>query len=76
MEEAYVGIDDISKYFKVSVSTVRSWVRTRVLPADTYLKVGRTYRFRKSAVEAALHKRQLEAAEKAAAEAPTPDKDM
>lgn len=76
MDESYVGIEELAKYFKVSVSTVRAWVRRGTLPADTYLKIGKTYRFRKSAIEAALHKQQLDAAAKAAGKEVTPDNDM
>ena len=76
MDEAYVSIEELSKYFKVSVSTVRSGVRRGMLPADTYLKIGKTYRFRKSAIEAALHKKQLDEAAKAAGTNNNPDNDL
>lgn len=76
MDEPYVGISEMAKYFKVSVSTVRSWVRRGVLPNNTYLKIGKTYRFRKQGVEAALHKQQLDEAVAAAKTAPSPDKDV
>jgi len=76
MDESYVGIEELAKHFKVSVSTVRSWVRQGILPADTYLKVGKTYRFRKSAIEAALHKRQLDEVAKSAGKNANPDNDM
>ena len=52
MEESpFVTIDEVAKYFVVSTSTVRSWVRTGLIPC---LKVSNVYRFRLPDVEAAL----------------------
>ena len=47
-------IEDLAKHFTVSVSTVRAWVRQGLIPKDTYIKVGNTYRFGVSKVVAAL----------------------
>jgi excisionase family DNA binding protein len=52
--EPYVPIEELAKYFTVSVSTIRSWVRTGRIPEGTYLKIGTTYRFKISDVEKAL----------------------
>lgn len=52
--EPFVQIEDLAKHLTVSVSTVRTWVRQGVIPRGTYIKVGSTYRFRVSAVTAAL----------------------
>lgn len=52
--EPYVPIEELAKHFTVSVSTIRSWVRTGSIPEGTYLKVGTTYRFKISDVEKAL----------------------
>jgi excisionase family DNA binding protein len=41
----YVPIEDVAKYFSVSISTIRAWVRQNQIPKDTYIKVGNTYRF-------------------------------
>jgi len=41
----FVQIDEIAKYFSVSVSTIRAWVRQGNIPANAYIKVGNTYRF-------------------------------
>lgn len=61
MEEAYVTIEDLARYFKVSVSTIRVWLRQKYIPEHSYLRVGNTYRFKISEVEAALlAKRQEE----------------
>lgn len=40
-----VPIEDMAKHINVSVSTIRNWVRTGVIPAHTYLKFGNVYRF-------------------------------
>ena len=42
---AYVPIEDVSKHFSVSISTVRGWIRRNHIPPSTYIKVGNTYRF-------------------------------
>ena len=52
--ERYVPIEELAKHFTVSVSTIRSWVRQGHIPADTYIKVGNTYRFSVSSVANAL----------------------
>jgi excisionase family DNA binding protein len=54
--ENYVTITDLAKFFNVSVSTVRSWIRTGVLTSNDYLKVGNTYRFKMADVDAALRR--------------------
>ena len=41
----YVPIEDVAKYFSVSISTIRARVRQNQIPKDTYIKVGNTYRF-------------------------------
>lgn len=54
MEQHYVTINEVAKYFNVSVSTVRGWIRGGYIPTSTYLKLGNTYRFRLNEIEAAL----------------------
>jgi hypothetical protein len=54
MTEPFVPIEDLAKHFTVSVSTVRAWVRQGLIPKDTYIKVGNTYRFNVSKVVASL----------------------
>jgi len=46
----YVAIEDVAKYFSVSISTVRAWLRQGYIPKTTYIKVGNTYRFHLAAV--------------------------
>ena len=41
----YVPIEDVAKYFSVSISTIRAWVRQNQIPKDTYIKIANTYRF-------------------------------
>lgn len=54
MTEPFVPIEDLAKHFTVSISTVRAWVRQGLIPKETYIKVGNTYRFSVSKVVDAL----------------------
>lgn len=45
MNEPFVTVEDLAKHFTVSISTIRAWVRQGLIPKDTYIKVGATYRF-------------------------------
>jgi len=45
VEEQYVPIEVVAKRFSVSPATIRSWVRQRYIPKETYAKIGNTYRF-------------------------------
>jgi predicted site-specific integrase-resolvase len=54
MTEPFVPIEDLAKHFTVSISTVRAWVRQGLIPKETYIKVGNTYRFSVSKVVEAL----------------------
>ena len=45
MRGPFVPIEDVSKHFSVSISTIRGWVRKGYIPKNTYIKVGNTYRF-------------------------------
>ena len=56
MNEPFITIEDVAKHFSVSVSTVRAWVHQKHIPEDTYIKIGKTYRFRVSDVATALTK--------------------
>lgn len=56
--EPFVPIEQLAKHFTVSVSTIRSWVRHRNIPTDTYIKVGNTYRFSVSKVADALRSQE------------------
>lgn len=53
-EDKYVTIDQVAQHFLVSISTIRAWVRTGVIPKTHYLKVGNTFRFRLPEVDAAV----------------------
>ena len=44
-EEDVVPIERVAKHFTVSVSAVRAWMRTGIIPRHCYLKIGGTYRF-------------------------------
>jgi excisionase family DNA binding protein len=56
MIDQYVSIDDVAKYYSVSVSTVRTWIRTGKLTPTDFLKLGNTYRFKIADVDAALRR--------------------
>ena len=58
--EPFVPIEQLAKHFTVSVSTIRSWVRHKNIPTDTYIKVGSTYRFSISKVADALRSQEQE----------------
>ena len=53
-QEQYVPIEKVAKHFSVSISTIRAWIRQGKIPKPTFMKLGTTYRFKLSAVEAAL----------------------
>lgn len=50
----YVDVIEVAKFYSVSTSTVRGWIRNKQIPASAYLKLGSTYRFRLADVDAAL----------------------
>lgn len=76
-EDNYVAIDKIADHLQVSVSTVRSWVRTGVLPDTTYLKIAKTYRFQLPAVINALRAyNTAKTAKLTSVEEATPDQDL
>ena len=56
MNEPFVTIEDVAKHFSVSVSTVRAWVHQKHIPENTFVKIGKTHRFRISDVTEALTK--------------------
>lgn len=45
MNTPFVPIEEVAKHFSVGVATVRAWVRQGLIPAETYIKIGNTYRF-------------------------------
>lgn len=53
-QEPFVPIDVVAQHFAVSTATVRSWVKNKYIPSDTYVKLGNTYRFQLSRVTDAL----------------------
>lgn len=68
MTEPFVQIEDLAKHFAVSISTIRAWVRQGHIPKSTYIKIGNTYRFNKTAVSDALTKAMLDVDETSEAE--------
>lgn len=53
-EPAYVTIDKLALHFGLAVTTLQKWVKTGIIPRDTYVKAGQTYRFNVGAVERVL----------------------
>lgn len=51
---ASATIRDLASHFNISVSTARKWVKTGVVPEDTYIKVHGTYRFDLERVDRAM----------------------
>lgn len=45
IDDGLVPIEEVAKHFRVSVSTVRVWMRVGYIPRSSYLKIGSTYRF-------------------------------
>jgi excisionase family DNA binding protein len=60
MAATYAPIKEVADYFKVSVSTIRNWIRQGLIPEDTYIKIGETYRFNLGLVENALLRTKTE----------------
>ena len=56
-KKQYVDINVIAEYFGISKQTISKWVQAGNIPANTYIKVGDTYRYNLEAVEKALVKR-------------------
>jgi len=52
--EQLATIEELAKHFRVSVSTVRAWLRNGHIPEHTYVSVGHTYRFKIPLVEDAM----------------------
>ena len=76
-DEKYVTLEQAAENYQVSLSTFRSWVRMGVIPADSYIKIGKTFRFRISEVDAALRAYNERKKAKLAVEAElTPDQDI
>lgn len=69
MSDTYVSIEEVAKYYSVSVSTVRTWIRTGKLTTTDFLKLGNTYRFKIADVDAALRRVSADAPVEAPAEA-------
>ena len=54
MSNPYFTLEEVSSHFRVSKSTVRSWMRTGVIPEEACIKVGRVHRFDIDKIEAKL----------------------
>lgn len=57
----FVTIEELATHFALSLSTIRKWIASGAIPRKTYIKVGRTYRFKLAEVEAALLEKSMKA---------------
>ena len=53
-EVSFVTIEKVAEQFSVSVSTIRSWVKSGHIPKESYIKIGATYRYNIPMVAKAL----------------------
>jgi|TARA_R110002153_G_scaffold124878_4_gene271589 hypothetical protein len=53
-EREFVGLRKVADHFKVSESTIRAWIRNGSIPENTYIKVGKTFRFELNLISDAL----------------------
>tara|TARA_R110002020_G_scaffold313314_1_gene528610 strand:+ start:683 stop:1048 length:366 start_codon:yes stop_codon:yes gene_type:complete len=60
-EREFVELRKVADHFKVSESTVRAWIRNGSIPENTYIKVGKTFRFELNLISDALLGEQPEA---------------
>lgn len=51
---ANATIRDLASHFNISLSTARKWVKSGVVPEDTFIKVHGTYRFDLERVDRAM----------------------
>tara|TARA_R110000796_G_scaffold39384_2_gene98296 strand:- start:779 stop:1072 length:294 start_codon:yes stop_codon:yes gene_type:complete len=59
----FKSIDEAAKYFSLSTSTIRNWIKDGRLPAHCYFKAGGVYRIALELAETALMPKELEAPE-------------
>ena len=62
-EREFVEIKKEADHFKVSESTVRAWIRNGSIPENTYIKLGKTFRFELNLISDALLGEQPKAKE-------------
>ncbi len=55
MPDDWLTVDEIAKGLKVTIETVRNWIKSKQLPA---YKVGRDYRIKRSDYETFLQQRK------------------
>lgn len=51
MEERYCTIEHVAGHYRVSISTVRAWIRQNIIP---FIKIGGVYRLKISEIDAAF----------------------
>lgn len=63
MSSGYVTKKELADHFLVAPTTVEGWVKKGLFPPGTFIKVGRTYRFKLQEVEAHFQSEALKLAE-------------
>lgn len=55
-ESKYVTTSELAKHFSVSPATIMGMMKSGEIPSNTYLRLGRVFRFDLTKIEAALLK--------------------
>lgn len=49
--EPLLNVEEVRPLFKVSKSTFYDWINNNMLPADLFIKIGRTIKFKRAALD-------------------------
>lgn len=63
MKPSYVTTAEVAQYFGVSNATILTMVRSNAIPAGTYMRLGKVFRFDLHAIEQHLLTQQAPVAE-------------
>ena len=58
LNENLIDINELVSFFNVSLSEINDWINKDIIPSESYIKVGSTYRFQLSSVVEALQNQQ------------------
>ena len=57
--ESLIDINEVSKFFNVSLSIIQSWIKKDIISKESYIKVGSTYRFQLTAVIKSIQNKNI-----------------